>query len=307
MTKIYTDDDADLALVQQRNVTVLGDGEAVLAHALSLRDSGVDVRVGLPDGANSRDEAEVEGLRVLAPYEACEESDLLVMVGPGSLVQSLYESAVEPNLVDGDAVLFGRGREIRFRQVKPPDGVDVAMVSPRGSAAELRREFDQGRGVPVLVAVEQDATGTAWELALSYAKAIGGTRAGAIATTFAQEAVADVFAEQAVLGGVTGLVRVGFETLVNAGCQPAVAYFACLDALQQAVELPYVGDSSLAGQRILDKPARARLRRLLNEVRRGQFADADRRTPPARHGMVTTADELRRLLGWPRPTDEEQP
>ncbi|HEX5770026.1 MAG TPA: NAD(P)-binding domain-containing protein, partial [Nocardioidaceae bacterium] len=178
MAEMFYDDDADLSVIQGRNVAVLGYGSQGHAHALSLRDSGVDVRVGLPEGSKSRAKAEAEGLRVLTPYEACEEADLIMILAPDHVQRNLYKEAVEPNLVEGDALFFGHGFNIRFGYITPPEGVDVAMVAPKGPGHLVRREFSEGRGVPVLVAVEKDATGKAWDLALSYAKGIGGLRAG---------------------------------------------------------------------------------------------------------------------------------
>ena len=174
MAEVHYDDDADLSVVQSRNVAVLGYGSQGHAHALSLRDSGVDVRVGLPEGSKSRPKAEAEGLRVVTPYEACEEADLIMVLAPDPRQRHLYAEAIEPNLVDGDALFFGHGFNIRFGYIPPPAGVDVCMVAPKGPGHLVRREFTAGKGVPVLVAVEQDATGNAWPLALSYAKAIGG-------------------------------------------------------------------------------------------------------------------------------------
>ncbi|MDQ3306961.1 MAG: ketol-acid reductoisomerase, partial [Actinomycetota bacterium] len=229
MADMLYDDQADLGVVQSRNVAVLGYGSQGHAHALSLRDSGVDVRVGLLEGSSSRAKAEAEGLRVVTPYEACEEADLVVVLAPDPVQRGLYAEAIEPNLVDGDALLFGHGFNIRFGYIQPPVGVDVMMVAPKGPGHLVRREFSEGRGVPVLVAVEQDASGKAWDLALSYAKGIGGTRAGAIKTTFTEETETDLFGEQAVLcGGASRLVQAGFETLVEAGYQPEIAYFECL-------------------------------------------------------------------------------
>ncbi|MGH3501527.1 MAG: ketol-acid reductoisomerase, partial [Nocardioidaceae bacterium] len=214
MAELFYDDDADLSVIQQRNVAVLGYGSQGHAHALSLRDSGVDVRVGLPAGSKSREKAEAEGLRVVEPYEACEESDLIVVLAPDPVQRSLYAGAIEPNLVDGDALFFSHGFNIRFGYIKPPAGVDVAMVAPKGPGHLVRREFSEGRGVPVLVAVEQDASGKAWDLTLSYAKGIGGTRAGVLETTFKEETETDLFGEQTVLcGGVSSLVKAAFETL----------------------------------------------------------------------------------------------
>jgi ketol-acid reductoisomerase len=187
MAEMFYDDDADLSVIQRRNVAVLGYGSQGHAHALSLRDSGVDVRVGLPETSRSRAKATAEGLRVVTPFEACEEADLIMVLAPDPVQRSLYKDAVEPNLVAGDALFFGHGFNIRFGYVKPPGDVDVCMVAPKGPGHLVRREFTEGRGVPVLVAVEQDATGGAWPLTLSYAKAIGGLRAGGIKTTFTEE------------------------------------------------------------------------------------------------------------------------
>ena len=240
--EMFYDDNADLSVIQGRNVAVLGFGSQGHAHALSLRDSGVDVRVGLPEGSKSRAKAEAQGLRVLTPYEACEEADVIVVLAPDPAQRSLYKEAIEPNLVDGDALVFGHGFNIRFGYIKPPAGVDVFMVAPKGPGHLVRREFSEGRGVPVLVAVEQDATGKAWDLALSYAKGIGGLRAGGIKTTFTEETETDLFGEQAVLcGGVSALIQAGFETLTEAGYQPEVAYFECLHELKLIVDLIYEG------------------------------------------------------------------
>ena len=224
MAEMFYDDDADLSVIQSRNVAVLGYGSQGHAHALSLRDSGVDVRVGLPEGSKSRAKAEAEGLRVLAPAEAVEEADLIMILAPDHVQRKLYAESVEPNLVEGDALFFSHGFNIRFGYITPPKGVDVAMVAPKGPGHLVRREYTEGRGVPVLVAVEEDATGKAWDLALSYAKAIGGLRAGAIKTTFTEETETDLFGEQAVLcGGMSELVMKGFEVLTEAGYQPEVA------------------------------------------------------------------------------------
>src|SRR5881409_3370647 len=208
---MFYDDDADLSVVQGRHVAILGYGSQGHAHALSLRDSGVDVRVGLPEGSKSRAKAEAEGLRVVTPAEACEESDLIMILTPDHTQRKVYAESVEPNLVEGDALFFGHGFNIRFGYITPPPGVDVCMVAPKGPGHLVRREFAEGRGVPVLVAVERDATGGAWPLTLAYAKAIGGTRAGALTTTFAEETKTDLFGKQAVLcGGVSELINAGF-------------------------------------------------------------------------------------------------
>jgi ketol-acid reductoisomerase len=198
---LYYDDDADLSIIQNRKVAVLGYGSQGHAHSLSLRDSGVDVRVGLPEGSKSRSKAEAEGLRVLTPAEAAAEADVIMILAPDPVQRHLYADSVAPKLKDGDAIFFGHGFNIRFGYITPPAGVDVCMVAPKGPGHLVRREYVAGRGVPVLIAVEQDATGGALALALSYAKGIGGLRAGGIRTTFTEETETDLFGEQAVLCG----------------------------------------------------------------------------------------------------------
>jgi ketol-acid reductoisomerase len=288
MAELYYDDAADLGVIQSRHVAVLGYGSQGHAHALSLRDSGVDVRVGLPEGSKSRTAAEEEGLRVLTPFEACEEADLIMILAPDPVQRRLYAEAVEPNLIDGDAIFFGHGFNIRYGLIKPPPGIDVCMVAPKGPGHLVRRQFSEGKGVPVLVAVEQDSTGKAWDLALSYAKGIGGTRAGAIKTTFTEETETDLFGEQAVLcGGVSELIKAGFDTLVDAGYQPEIAYFECMHEMKLIVDLMYEGGLSkmwwsvsdtaeyggyVSGPRIVTEATRAEMRRILTEVRDGSFA-----------------------------------
>ena len=334
MAELFYDDDADLSLVQSRNVAVLGYGSQGHAHALSLRDSGVDVRVGLPEGSRSRAKAEAEGLRVVAPYEACEEADLVAVLAPDPVQRHLYADAIEPNLVDGDALFFGHGFNIRFGYVKPPAGVDVCMVAPKGPGHLVRREFSDGRGVPVLVAVEQDATANAWPLTLSYAKAIGGLRAGGIRTTFAEETETDLFGEQAVLcGGVSRLVQTGFETLTEAGYQPEIAYFECLHELKLIVDLMYEGGIAkqrwsvsdtaeygdyTSGPKIIDESVKQRMQQILREVQDGSWAagfiaDQDAGAPEFKrlraegeqHPIEATGRELRKLMSWVKSADDD--
>ena len=287
MADIFYDDGADLSIIQGRHVAVLGYGSQGHAHALSLRDSGVNVRVGLPEGSRSRESAASEGLRVMTPREACEESDLIMVLVPDHIQRALYAEAIEPSLVDGDALFFAHGLNIRYQLIRPPAGVDVCMVAPKAPGHMVRRQFSEGRGVPVLVAVEQDATGNAWPLALSYAKAIGGTRAGALVTTFKEEAETDLFGEQAVLcGGVSELIKAGFDTLVEAGYQPEIAYFECLHEMKLIVDLMYEGGISkmywsvsdtaefggyTRGPRLVDERSREEMRRILAEVQDGTF------------------------------------
>jgi ketol-acid reductoisomerase len=334
VAEMFYDDDADLSVLQNRHVAVLGYGSQGHAHALSLRDSGVDVRVGLPEGSRSRPKAEAEGLRVLTPYEACEEADLIVVLAPDPAQRDLYAEAVEPNLVEGDALFFGHGFNIRFGYIQPPEGVDVCMVAPKGPGHLVRREFSEGRGVPVLVAVEQDASGKAWDLALAYAKGIGGLRAGGIKTTFTEETETDLFGEQAVLcGGASALVQAGFETLVEAGYQPEVAYFECLHELKLIVDLMYEGGIAkqrwsvsdtaeygdyVSGPRIIDDSVKARMQDVLADVKSGAFADRfikdqDAGAPEFKkfreqsesHPIEATGRELRKLMSWVKSHDSD--
>jgi ketol-acid reductoisomerase len=242
VAELFYETDADLSIIQNRVVAIMGFGSQGHAHALSLRDSGVDVRVGLREGSKSRVKAEEAGLRVVDPATAAAEADVIMILVPDPLQEHLYKEAIEPNLQEGDALFFAHGFNIRFGYIKPPAFVDVCMVAPKGPGHLVRREYEGGRGVPVIVAVEQDATGGAWPLALSYAAAIGGLRAGGIKTTFTEETETDLFGEQAVLcGGASQLVMYGFETLVEAGYQPEVAYFECLHELKLIVDLMYEG------------------------------------------------------------------
>ncbi len=325
--ELFYDDDADLSVIQNRNVAVLGYGSQGHAHALSLRDSGVDVRVGLPEGSKSREKAESEGLRVVTPFEACEESDVVMVLAPDPLQRKIYAEAIEPNLVDGDAMFFGHGLNIRYELIKPPPGVDVCMVAPKGPGHLVRREFVDGRGVPVLVAVEQDATGTAWDLVKSYAKAIGGTRAGAIKTTFTEETETDLFGEQTVLcGGVSELIKAGFETLVDAGYQPEIAYFECLHEMKLIVDLMYEGGLSkmywsvsetaeyggyTRGPRLVTDETKKEMRKILGEITDGSFAtewmaEYDNGLPNHKrlfeantnHPIEVTGRKLRPMMSW---------
>ena len=288
MAEIFYDDDANLATIQGRHVAVLGYGSQGHAHALSLRDSGVDVRVGLPAGSGSRAKAEEDGLPVATPAEACEQADLIMVLVPDHLQRGLYAEAIAPSLVDGDALFFAHGLNIRYGFIEPPEGVDVCMVAPKGPGHLVRRQFNAGRGVPVLVAVERDATGQAWPLTLAYAKGIGGTRAGALKTTFKEETETDLFGEQTVLcGGVSELIKAGFGTLVDAGYQPEIAYFECLHEMKLIVDLMYEGGISkmywscsdtaefggyTRGPRIINEQTREEMRQILAEIQDGRFA-----------------------------------
>jgi len=333
VAEIYYDDDADLALIQSRKVAVLGYGSQGHAHALSLRDSGVDVRVGLPEGSRSRAKAEQDGLRVLTPAEAAAEADVIMILAPDTVQRSLYEKDVAPNLQDGDALLFGHGLNIRYGLITPPAGVDVAMIAPKGPGHLVRRQFVDGRGVPCLIAVEQDATGKAQQLALSYAKGIGGTKAGVLKTTFTEETETDLFGEQAVLcGGASALVMAGFEVLTEAGYQPEVAYFECLHELKLIVDLMYEGgigkmrwsisDTAefgdyVTGPRIITPAVKEEMKKVLSEIQDGSFTralieddDAGRprmqayRKQGAEHPIEVTGAALRPMMAWIDDSDE---
>jgi ketol-acid reductoisomerase len=325
--EIFYDDDTDLSIIQNRHVAVLGYGSQGHAHALSLRDSGVDVRVGLLEGSKSREKAESEGLRVLDPAAACEEADLIMVLAPDPVQRHLYKDAIEPNLVDGDAMFFAHGLNIRYGLITPPSGIDVCMVAPKGPGHLVRRQFEEGRGVPVLLAVEQDATGKAWDLVKSYAKGIGGTRAGALKTTFKEETETDLFGEQVVLcGGLSELIKAGFDTLVAAGYQPEVAYFECLHEVKLIVDLMYEGGISkmywsvsetaeyggyTRGPRIVTDATKTEMKKILGEIQDGEFArewmaEYDAGLPNYKqyykenteHPIEVTGRALRPMMSW---------
>ena len=327
MAELFYDADADLSIIQNRVVAVMGYGSQGHAHSLSLRDSGVDVRVGLAPNSKSRAKAEEEGLRVVDPATAAAEADLIMMTVPDPVQKKLYAEAIAPNLQEGDALFFAHGFNIRFGYVNPPATVDVCMVAPKGPGHLVRREYVAGRGVPAIVAVEQDFTGQAWPLALSYAKAIGSLRAGGIKTTFTEETETDLFGEQAVLcGGASQLIMYGFETLVEAGYQPEVAYFECLHELKLIVDLMYEGGIAkqrwsvsdtaeygdyVSGPRVIDERVKENMKAVLADVQNGSFAArfmADQeaggpefkalRAKGEAHSIEETGRELRGLMSW---------
>jgi ketol-acid reductoisomerase len=331
---MFYDTDADLSIIQGRNVAVIGYGSQGHAHALSLRDSGVDVRVGLREGSKSWAKAEAEGLRVVTPAQAVEEADLIMVLAPDQVQRHVYSESIEPNLVAGDALFFAHGFNIRFGYITPPPGVDVCMVAPKGPGHLVRREYTEGRGVPVIVAVEKDETGNAWPLALSYAKAIGGLRAGGIKTTFTEETETDLFGEQAVLcGGASALVTAGFEVLTEAGYQPEVAYFECLHELKLIVDLMYEGGIAkqrwsvsdtaefgdyVSGPRVIDASVKARMKDVLADIQSGAFAkrfidDQDAGAPEFKrlraageaHPIEETGRKLRGLMAWVKSHDDD--
>jgi ketol-acid reductoisomerase len=325
--EVFYDDDADLSIIQGRKVAVIGYGSQGHAHSLSLRDSGVDVVVGLPEGSKSRAKAEEQGLKVLTPAEAAAWADVIMVLAPDTAQRKLYTDSIAPNLTAGKALFFGHGLNIRFELIKPPADVDVAMVAPKGPGHLVRRQYVDGKGVPALVAVEQDATGNGLALALSYAKAIGGTRAGVIRTTFKEETETDLFGEQAVLcGGAAALVQTGFEVLTEAGYAPEIAYFECLHELKLIVDLMYEGGIArmrysvsdtaeygdyTRGPRIIDARTKAEMKKILGEIQSGEFtreliADdeaggpnlAKFRAEGATHPIEVTGKKLRDMMSW---------
>ena len=334
MATIYHEEDADLSVIQGRKVAVIGYGSQGHAHALNLRDSGVDVRVGLAEGSKSRAKAEQEGLRVTTVAEAVKEASVIMLLAPDHKQRHIYKESIEPNLKQGDALFFGHGFNIRFGYIKPPAFVDVCMVAPKGPGHLVRREFAAGRGVPDIVAVEQDSTGSAWPLTLSYAKAIGGLRAGAILTTFTEETETDLFGEQSVLcGGASQLVMYGFETLVEAGYQPEVAYFECLHELKLIVDLMYEGGIAkqrwsvsdtaeygdyISGPRVIDPHVKENMKAVLADIQSGSFAkrfidDQDAGAPEFKslrakgeqHPIEKVGRELRSMMSWVKSANKD--
>jgi ketol-acid reductoisomerase len=324
---VYYERDADRSLIAGRKVAIIGYGSQGHAHALNLKDSGIDVRVGLRPGSSSVAKAEAAGLRVVPIDQAATEADVIMLLLPDTEQKKVYEESIAPHLQAGDAVLFAHGFNIRFGRISPPEGVDVAMVAPKGPGHLVRRTYTEGGGVPALIAVEQDATGKARDLALAYADAIGGTRAGVIETTFAEETETDLFGEQVVLcGGLTSLVQAGFETLVDAGYQPEMAYFECLHEVKLIVDLMYeegiagmrysISDTAeygdvTRGPRIITDATRAEMKKILDEITSGKFAeewvaesDSGRarfnalREAGRQHPIEKTGGELRAMMPW---------
>ncbi len=289
MANVYYEKDADRSLIADRKVAVIGYGSQGHAHALNLKDSGIDVRVGLRDGSSSKAKAQAAGLTVRSIADAVAEADLVMLLGPDTEHKAIFTEHIAPNLADGDALFVAHGFSVRFNQVEAPAGVDVALVAPKGPGHLVRRTYTEGGGVPCLIAVAQDASGRAHGLALAYADAIGGARAGVLETTFDEETETDLFGEQVVLcGGLTALVQAGFETLVEAGYQPESAYFECLHELKLIVDLMYeqgiagmrysVSDTAeygdlTRGPRVINDAVRAEMRAILDEIQTGKFAE----------------------------------
>src|SRR5664279_4389959 len=324
---ISYDDDADLGLLTGKKVAILGYGSQGHAHALNLKDSGVDVIVGLRDGSSSIAKAEAAGLTVLTIAEAVQAADVVMMLLPDTEQKKIYEADVAPNLVDGNSLAFAHGFNIHFDQIKPPEGVDVWMIAPKGPGHLVRRTYEEGGGVPALVAVAQDATGNARAVALAYARGIGATRAGVLDTTFEEETETDLFGEQVVLcGGLVELIRNGFETLVEAGYQPESAYFETLHEVKLIVDLIYEGGIAnmrysisdtaeygdmTRGSRIINSGTKDEMKKILGEIQSGQFAkewiaeneagrpNFDRlREESAQHPIEAVGTQLRSMMPW---------
>jgi ketol-acid reductoisomerase len=327
VAELFYDEDADLSIIQNKKVAVIGYGSQGHAHALNLRDSGVDVRVGLRAGSASAAKAENEGLKVLPVGEAVAEADVVVILTPDQVQRTVYAEEIAPNLQEGAALLFGHGFNIRYGYIKPEAGHDIVMVAPKGPGHLVRREYIDGRGVPVIVAVEQDASGAAWELALSYGKAIGGLRAAGIKTTFTEETETDLFGEQAVLcGGASQLVQYGFEVLTEAGYQPQVAYFEVLHELKLIVDLMWEGGIAkqrwsvsdtaeygdyVSGPRVITPEVKENMKAVLADIQNGAFAERfindqenggaefkELRAKGEAHPIEATGRELRKLFAW---------
>jgi ketol-acid reductoisomerase len=288
MANLYYDNSAELALIQAKKVAIIGYGSQGHAHSLNLRDSGISVRVGLQPGSSSLAKAQKEGLTVNTPAEAAAWADVIMILAPDTKQPKLYRDSIAPHLSLGKTLMFAHGFNIRFGTINPPSTVDVSMIAPKAPGHRVREVFTEGGGTPALLAVEQDASGQAKALALSYAKGLGCTRAGVLETTFTEETETDLFGEQAVLcGGVSELIKAGFETLVEAGYQPEVAYFECLHELKLIVDLIYRGGLSYmrysvsdtaeqgdysAGPRIITPKTREEMRKILAEIVDGSFA-----------------------------------
>ena len=325
MANIYYDDAADLSLIRAKKVAVFGYGSQGHAHALNLRDSGVEVRVALRPGSRSRERAEADGLAVVDGEEAAEWGEVISLLTPDTGQAEIYETQVAPRLGAGKTLMFAHGFNIRFGAIRPPPEVDVSLIAPKAPGHRVRELFVEGGGTPALVAVERDASGSALALALSYARGVGLTRAGVIETTFAEETETDLFGEQSVLcGGVSALVKAGFETLIEAGYQPEIAYFECLHELKLIVDLFYRGGLNYmrysvsdtaehgdytGGPQIVTDETRAAMRRILAEVRSGAYAkkwiEEDRNGRPwfmeqrrkeQEHPIETVGAELRKMM-----------
>jgi ketol-acid reductoisomerase len=330
MAKMFWEKDANPKALEGKRIAVIGYGSQGRAHALNLRDTGHNVVVGLRRGGSSWSQAEKDGWALLAPAEASEGADVIVMLAPDMAQPSIYENEISPNLRDGSMLLFSHGFNIHFGQINPPKTVDVTMVAPKGPGNLVRRQFEEGRGVPCLVAIHQDASGHAFDRTLAYAHALGGTKPGVIETTFGEETETDLFGEQVVLcGGLRELIQAGWETLVEAGYQPEAAYFECLHEVKLIVDLIYEGGIAkmhqfisetakygdiTRGPRIIDEHVRKNMKLVLEEIQNGTFArDWVLETKAGRphynkllerdrnHPIEKVGAELRKQMAWLKP------
>jgi ketol-acid reductoisomerase len=324
---MYYDTDANLDLLAGKTVAIIGYGSQGHAHALNLKDSGINVIVGLYPGSKSASKAEAAGLTVKSVADASAAADFIMILLPDEVQKSVYKNEIEPNLKDGDVLAFAHGFNIHFGQVVPPANVDVVMVAPKGPGHLVRRTYEQGQGVPALFAVYQNASGQARDKAMAYARGIGGTRAGVLETTFREETETDLFGEQAVLcGGLSALIKAGFETLVEAGYQPELAYFECLHEVKLIVDLIVEGGlatmrdsiSNTAeygdytrGPRIVNSETKAEMKKILSEIQSGQFARefvlenqsgkpgfTSMRRQEAEHSIEEVGKDLRAMFSW---------
>ena len=335
MATIYYDSDCDIALIRAKRVAIIGYGSQGHAHALNLKESGVDVVVGLRDDSSSREEAERSGLSVMSPAEAARWANLVMMLVPDQFMGGIYKESVATNLDSGDMLMFAHGFNIHFGEIVPPEDIDVAMVAPKGPGHLVRRTYEEGSGTPCLIAVHQDASGQATNLGLSYASAIGGGRAAILQTTFKEETETDLFGEQVILcGGVSELIKASFETLVDAGYQPESAYFETLHELKLIVDLLYEGGLSwmrhsisdtaeygdyTRGPRIITDETRAAMRQVLEEIQSGAFANEwlaqaregspvlhEQRSANRGHQVELVGKELRELMPFLDPKTAPQ-
>lgn len=334
MADMFYDDDADLSIIQGKKVAIVGFGSQGHAHAQNLRDSGVEVAVALREGSKSAPKAQEEGFEVMSVADATAWADVIMVLAPDQNQRAIFAESIKPNLAPGKALAFAHGFNIRFGYIEVPEGVDVILVAPKAPGHTVRREFAAGRGIPDIVAVEQDASGQAWDLALSYAKGIGGTRAGVIRTTFTEETETDLFGEQAVLcGGMSHLVQAGFETLTEAGYQPEIAYFEVLHELKLIVDLMIEGGISkqrwsisdtaeygdyVSGPRVVTDETKQAMRAVLADIQSGAFAtrfieDQDKgavefqelREKEAGHPIETVGRELRKMFSWSQDAQDD--
>lgn len=327
MSKIYSESDADLSVLKGKTIAVIGYGSQGHAQAQNLHDSGVNVIVGLRENSRSRAQAEKDGLKVLTTAEAAKEADIIQILVPDQDQARVYQNDIEPGLESGNALVFSHGFNIHYHQIVPPADVDVYMVAPKGPGHLVRQTFTEGAGVPCLIAIHQDATGNAKTLALAHAKGVGGTRAGVLETTFLEETETDLFGEQVVLcGGITSLIKAGFETLVEAGYQPEVAYFECLHETKLITDLIYkkglagmrdsISDTAeygdfTRGPRIINDQTKQEMKQILSEIQTGRFASEwiqenqancasfkTLRAKEATHPIEKIGKKLRSMMSW---------